>query len=164
MIWFTSDTHFGHTNILSFCGRPWQDILDHDLALIRAWNARVKPGDIVYHLGDFSFHDLDYTQYILDSLDGELHLILGNHDSVMRKCKGIKWVGEYKEIKAGGAKIVMCHYPFASWNGAWGGSWNLHGHSHGNHLATGKQLDVGVDVHSYAPISIDEVQEHMSKL
>ena len=55
MIWFTSDTHFGHTNVLKFSERPWDDIDDMNYALIENINACVEPSDELYILGDFSF-------------------------------------------------------------------------------------------------------------
>ena len=55
MIWFTSDTHFGHANVLDFCERPWDTIEAMNDALVDAINECVAPTDTLYHLGDFSF-------------------------------------------------------------------------------------------------------------
>ena len=55
MIWFTSDTHFGHENVLRFCERPWKTVEAMNKALIDRINACVAPDDTLYHLGDFSF-------------------------------------------------------------------------------------------------------------
>ena len=52
---FTSDTHFGHNNIIKFCKRPWKTTEEMNEALIERWNSVVKPDDIVFHLGDFAF-------------------------------------------------------------------------------------------------------------
>lgn len=60
-----------------------------------------------------------------------------------------------------GTKIVLGYYPFAVWNRSHHGSWNLHGHSHGSFPSKGKQPDVGVDVHNYTPISIEQVAAYM---
>ena len=54
-VFFTSDTHFGHENILKFCNRPFSSIEDHDLALINNWNSVIGNDDTVFHLGDFCF-------------------------------------------------------------------------------------------------------------
>ena len=55
MIWFTSDTHFGHANVLHFTDRPFGDIAHMNRALINAINERVAPADDLYILGDFSY-------------------------------------------------------------------------------------------------------------
>ena len=54
-VFFTSDTHFGHQNILRFCDRPWATIAEHDQALIENWNDTVPEDAVVVHLGDFSY-------------------------------------------------------------------------------------------------------------
>ena len=54
-IWFTSDTHFDHKNIIKYCNRPFKDIDEMNAELERRWNAVVAPGDRVFHLGDFAF-------------------------------------------------------------------------------------------------------------
>lgn len=83
---FTSDTHFGHRNLLSakmHRPRPFSSIEEHDEALIRAWNAVVRPDDIVWHLGDFAYRcDLSYAAGIRARLNGRIRLIRGNHDDL----------------------------------------------------------------------------------
>ena len=53
--WFTSDTHFGHKNIIEYCKRPFSSVEQMNEMLIKKWNNKVKVDDIVFHLGDFSF-------------------------------------------------------------------------------------------------------------
>lgn len=57
MIWFTSDTHFGHTNIIEYCNRPFSCIEEMNGKIINNINSKVKHNDILYHLGDFSFRN-----------------------------------------------------------------------------------------------------------
>ena len=54
-IFFTSDTHFGHENIIKYCKRPFKDVKEHDAELIRRWNEKVPEDGIVFHLGDVAF-------------------------------------------------------------------------------------------------------------
>ena len=60
-IWFTSDTHFGHKNIIQYCSRPWDNVEKMNEDIINNWNAIVKPNDIVFHLGDVSFRNKEKT-------------------------------------------------------------------------------------------------------
>ncbi len=76
-VWFTSDTHFAHRNVIEFCKRPFASIEEMDEEIIRRWNERVEPGDRVYHLGDFAFGDHDPY---LSRLNGMKNLVIGNHD------------------------------------------------------------------------------------
>lgn len=177
-MWFTADTHFGHVNIVRYCGRPFNTIEQHDRTLIDNWNARVAPGDVVYHLGDFGlpqgFDDkYGYLVSIMSQLNGQKHFIRGNHDKMVtgklagmfvtdRLYHTVKVNDEEMDVKQ---NIVLCHYAFETWNKSSHRSWHLHGHSHGN-LKTGDdkaRLDVGVDVHGFAPISYDEVKAVMTK-
>ena len=175
MIWFTADTHFGHRNIVKYCGRPFKKIEEHDQAIVDNWNERVKDGDTVYHLGDFGMpqgfdHPKFYLMSIRARLNGQVHLLRGNHDKMIKGPLADTFVtiSDYKRIKAGPKPrhgIVLCHYAFRTWHGSGRGTWNLHGHSHGNleQIDTMLQMDVGVDCHGFAPISYDEVKEMMSK-
>ena len=79
-IFFTSDTHFGHGNIINFCKRPYENVAKMDNALIENWNATVGPTDDVYHLGDFCFNGIQRWWELIGALNGRIHLILGNHD------------------------------------------------------------------------------------
>jgi calcineurin-like phosphoesterase family protein len=80
MIYFTSDTHFGHYNILKYCNRPWKEIYHHDNQLIKNWNSVVNPDDRVYHLGDFGFKSKSVNKEIAEQLNGIKFILHGNHD------------------------------------------------------------------------------------
>lgn len=175
-IYFTSDHHFGHTRICEYAGRPFQSLEEMNEILIANWNDLVRPGDTVYHLGDFAFVRPDEVKPLVKRLMGQIHLVRGNHDRFLKEKNrdfGFAWVGEYKEIKVGDQKIVLCHYPFLTWSGRHRGTWDLHGHSHGSLPVDpgSKRMDIGVDAiaqghgknrRMYAPIEYSEVEQVMS--
>jgi calcineurin-like phosphoesterase family protein len=167
-IFFTADTHFNHGNIIELSNRPFTSVKEMDEAMIKNWNDRVKPGDIVYHLGDFAFiHSLEGVDEYRRRLNGQIQLILGNHDyRYIKNYRKWAWVGHYKEIKVGDQMIVLFHYAQRTWNGSHKGSWMLHGHSHGTLKRDWrvKSFDVGVDVWNFAPLSFDEVSDQVSKI
>ena len=108
-VFFTADTHLGHKNIITSTNRPFESVAAMDSAIVKRWNERVTPQDLVYHLGDFAFDD--HEPY-LELLNGQKHLILGNHDHSDWVKKTTRWQGirELKEIEVGETKIVLCHY------------------------------------------------------
>jgi len=172
--WFTSDTHFGHKNILKYCpGRPFEDIEDMNEGLIERWNAKVDPADHVYHLGDFAFLPHDKTEEVLKRLKGNIHLILGNHDRGFESNDlqhYLQSIQTYKEFptKKYGKSVVMFHYPIESWNKMHHGAVHMHGHLHstsGHHPCNvmPNRIDVGVDAHpDCAPWSWEEIQEALN--
>ena len=169
-VWFTSDIHFGHKNVLRFCKKRQEkmgiDLEDpafdekHRLYLIEQWNNTIAKKDIVYILGDFSFYNREGTRRILERLNGKKHLILGNHD---KSCKGLEnYFESVSQIKTVDFKkheyqfldenfiVEMCHYPIFSWNRRQHGSVMIHGHTHGSICNINKQskelrVDVGYD-------------------
>ena len=185
-LWFTADTHFGHAGIIGYGNRPFETVEVMDEALIKRWNDRVAPGDIVYHIGDFLFGKPEDWFRVLDRLNGQITLIEGNHDrnnSIKnnRVRKRFHEVMPFKEIQVpdpdapgGKQRIVMCHYGLMTWRQRWYGAWMLHGHSHGSLERTlscpkcgyevspeCRRLDVGTDCFGYAPVSYQEVKQIM---
>ena len=71
--WVMSDTHFGHKNVITSDSRPFEDVAEMDEALIENWNSVVKPGDTIYHLGDFAFYSEDKVCGILERLNYRIH-------------------------------------------------------------------------------------------
>lgn len=165
--WFTSDTHFGHANILKYDQRPFADIVEHDNELIRRWNTVVSKSDVVYHLGDFSWHTKEaQCDGILSQLNGTKILIFGNHDSkAVKRSRYWAKVTPYEEVTIEQQKICLFHYRMVVWNRSHHGSWALHGHSHGTLpiVMTAKTLDVGTMLWSYAPVSFSEIKAEMEK-
>lgn len=170
--WFTADSHFGHANIIRYCGRPFDFKEEHDRVLEENWNSLVNKQDIVYHLGDFGFGSPEYLRKIADRLHGKICLLKGNHDKHCNKevfNKRFVWIKDYHLMQQGNQKIVLMHYAMRTWHFSNHGSWHLFGHSHSNLPPHGLSFDVGVDniaklFGAYRPISFNEVQEVMAGL
>jgi calcineurin-like phosphoesterase family protein len=165
-LFFTADTHFGHESIIRLCKRPFENVEAMDEALIARWNAKVAPNDVVYHLGDISFRSAGPPQAYLQRLNGQIHLVLGNHDErdKLEATGRLRSISEIKELSWKGQRLVLFHYPMREWPGAWRGAWHLFGHVHGNldGQPLGYSLDVGVDSHGYAPLAVEEVAAIMA--
>jgi len=161
----TSDLHFFHQNIMKFCPetRPYKDVEDMNQSMIREWNAKVAAEDTVYILGDVAFAPTNKAVEILNQLNGDKILIVGNHDKkllkdpVFRRC--FKEVHDYHEMYHNKTFVVMSHYPFLEWNRMHHGSVNLFGHVHGAKTGMEKyrSRDVGMDATGKVVSLLDDV-------
>ena len=169
-VFFTSDTHFFHENVMRYSNRPFESVEEMNEAIISNWNKVVPRDGIVFHLGDFSFGGERQWNEMLDRLKGEIHLIVGNHDIQMLKNPVTERFAEVefqKIIQVGSEKILLNHYPFLCFSGEARGQWQLFGHVHGgekeldrerlNHLFS-TQYDVGVDANAFTPVSFDQIK------
>lgn len=172
MIFFTSDTHYYHANIIEFSKRPFGSVEHMNHSLVANWNKLVAQDDEVFHLGDVSFGPPGPTKNLLSQLNGRIRFIPGNHDKKnwVRDSRDLLLPALYErtfELGSASQKIVLCHFPLLTWNRAAHGSWMLHGHSHGSmdeRNTKTKRLDVGVDgIARYFPISLVEVGQIMAK-
>ena len=155
-VFFTSDTHFGDHRTINIWKRPFESTAAMDSALIDGWNGTVGADDQVWHLGDFARKPADVPA-LLERLNGRKHLIRGNTDPPATLAAAWDSVQDYAEIELDGRKLVLCHYPFRSWNGQHKGALNLHGHSHGRLKPMLRQYDVGVDVHGWRPVTLAQL-------
>ena len=128
----------------------------NERVIITRWNSRVGPGDEIWHLGDFA-RGLKVAEAILPRLNGRKHLVTGNNDEPAVCALNWSSVQAYTELLVDGVMLVLCHYPFRTWNRIDRGSINLHGHSHGRLKPLTRQFDVGVDAHDFQPISLREL-------
>lgn len=164
MKWFTSDQHFGHKNIISYCNRPFSSGEEMDATMIFNFNSIVSEGDIVYHLGDFAFKD---APPYLQQLKGIHHLILGNHDykrlpSIKRA--GFSSIQDVLYLRENGLRIFLSHYPHRAWRNSLHGAFHLFGHCHGNMPNYYRSMDVGVDANKFFPLSLDDIIERLGSL
>lgn len=176
-IFFTSDTHFSHGNIIRYCNRPFSSAQDMNRQIIDNWNSVVMSDDIIYHLGDFAFVKNEYeVGAILSKLNGKIYFIFGNHDRSMhnffsRPLYKEKYyhkiinLNHHAEIKIDGQAITLNHYAMRVWNKSHHGAWQLYGHSHGTlpDDPNARAIDVGVDCHNFYPISFEQIKKIILK-
>jgi calcineurin-like phosphoesterase family protein len=160
---FTADTHFGHTGIIAQCGRPFSSVDEMDREMAARWNAVVRPGDTVWHLGDFA-HQADErtTRRIFGSLAGDKHLIVGNHDG--GRVRELPWasVSEFRELALEGERLVLFHYGLRVWPGQHRGAIHLYGHSHGRLPGYRNCVDAGVDEWGYRPVTLADLKVRLA--
>ena len=177
MVYFTSDMHFGHENVIRFCKRPFSSVEEMNSTIIRRWNSKIKPEDTVYVLGDMCFTQFSAAIPIFKQLNGKKILIQGNHDkySVSQYEKlGFTSILLEAKIRIHGKTLRMSHYPYRPtfWQRLKYrfndlrfmdrrpqdmGEWLLHGHVHEKWKIRGKQINVGVDQWNFFPVSTSEI-------
>jgi len=172
-VYFISDTHFLHSNIVDYCERPQ----NHNKLIIENWNKVVNPDDYVFHLGDFSAGvgkvpgGYEKLMKIASLLNGEKHLIKGNHDHF----KDEQYIRDFHfssvQDYAIYKNLFLCHYPliidsytkphlidtFKKLKELFkesGSDYLIHGHSHRKKFG-GKRINVAVEQTNYKPISLD---------
>jgi calcineurin-like phosphoesterase family protein len=180
-IWFTSDTHFGHQNLVRACSnwtqkdkcRDFASVEEHDAYILEQLNRRVKPQDTLYHLGDFGlgYAWRDRMKSLREMIRCQrLILLLGNHDHLIENKKNEDIRSLFTRIeylyygKMAGRAYVLCHYAMRTWPWQAQQSIHLYGHSHGNlpddpHALS---MDVGMDTclfghEKLTPYSLEEV-------
>ena len=191
-IYITSDCHYHHSNILKYCNRPFKDIHEMNEELIKQHNKLVRPDDIVYNLGDFTFQSVKGAVEILKRLNGRHRFVCGNHDSWLFNNKyhnndafrsiqdellrqgsqkeKIEWIKDYEEFRFDGTLFCLMHFPLFTWHHSYKGSINLYGHCHATieDQIKGRQMDVGVDnayrlFGEYRPFKLEETRDILLK-
>jgi calcineurin-like phosphoesterase family protein len=169
VIFFTSDHHFGHANIIRYCQRPFADVDQMNLSMHRLWNETVQPSDTVYYLGDLAFyHTFEQAQALLASLHGNKVLIRGNHDDKLFRPKrwleaGFVDVRQEMKVTIGKYKVLLSHYP-RKWGLDSPLAYRLHGHVHQQYVTKGRSLNLSVDVHSFIPVSEPQVVKFLDTM
>lgn len=174
-IFFISDTHHAHTNILRYCDRPFANVDEMNQALIDNWNRVVCSSGTVYHIGDFAFGKLDYVKEVRAQLNGTIHLILGNHDRLRPRQyleAGFASVQQSWRMKLSTKTVLLQHHPPAP-NDKWplGVQTILCGHIHNNpgwweSLPDGKRpriYNCSVEQIGYRPVTYPQLMEIWSE-
>ena len=191
MKWFTSDTHFGHANIIRFCDRPFKDVPHMNEALIANWNSVVHEDDTVYHLGDVALGPWVEWDSILTRLNGYKILVVGNHERIFKgepqkvqdkfKDEYPKWFNEIHDhipgfVLSNGTVVNLSHFPYEADHMDKArhmehrlpddGIPLIHGHTHLDQIMSKStagtiQVHVGMDAHNYTPVSEQQVIDYV---
>lgn len=174
---FTADLHFGHENIIRYTNRPYASVSEMNAALIDNWNSVVSPDDEVWVLGDVALGRIAETLPLVTELAGHKHLAPGNHDRCWpyRRNAHLTDLAMYTDVgfevhdpevtlSLGIRQVRLCHFPttgdsrsedrYASCRPTpQPEEWLLHGHVHNQWQFLARQVNVGVDVWNYRPVS-----------
>lgn len=187
MIYFSSDQHYFHSNVIKYCARPFASVEEMNEMMVKYWNDTVSPDDTVYCLGDFSMA-FRPVETFTRRLNGTKYLVPGNHDfchSYHKKSrnadKRAEWTQKYVDNGwivlpeqttleiPGVATVNMCHHPYhltdafddkyKNWRPVDDGRWLLCGHVHEKWKVVDKMINVGVDQWDFKPVSVDEISK-----
>lgn len=177
-LFFTSDPHYGHENILKYCHRPFSSIEEHDEELIRLWNETVPEDGIVFILGDIGFCSETYLKTILNRLNGKIYWIIGNHDW-RRITPGImnrfECITQQMVITVDNKLVYLNHFPFLCYpDSDRHPVYQFFGHVHSGPLSGSsdisrlvhlnkRQYDVGVDNNEFKPISFQDIMKKIGE-
>jgi calcineurin-like phosphoesterase family protein len=177
-LWFTSDTHYNHSNIVSATTqwtdpvtcRDFKSLEFMNTTLVSNINEVVGQNDILFHLGDWSFGGFEFIQLFRDQIVcRNVHIITGNHDHHIERNRDniqsiFSSVNKYLNLDVswdvGKQRFALMHFPIASWDNMARGAIHLHGHVHfeaNARIGVGKMMDVGVDGNDLYPIDMFRV-------
>ena len=154
--WYTADLHLSDAGVLRFFERPFRSLTEMNHAIIDGLAARLKHDDDLWVLGDVADADQGgaaIAATLLNQLPGRKHLVRGNHDDA--RITGLPWTSQHDlvEVQDGPERFVLCHYPLLSWNGARQGAIQLFGHLHDRWPGSDRQVNVGVELWDYRPVT-----------
>lgn len=177
MLWFTSDLHLNHENMLGYAHRPFATVEEMGVTLLHNINERVSADDTLWILGDVCMGQEKgrrIASFLSQLTCRDVRLTRGNHDPRdvdALLLAGFTEVRELAEVSLGNRqRAMLCHYPMLSWNRRLRGALMLHGHIHSEGMTYNEEnrrngclrYDVGVDANRFAPVSGDELKRFFS--
>jgi calcineurin-like phosphoesterase family protein len=192
-IYFTSDTHYNHKNIVRgttqwdltetnshLSLRDFDTLEEHNETIVNNINSLVKENDELWHLGDVAFGGHENIKTFMNRLNCKnVHLVLGNHDqhispinsiyrelfkSVQQRAVFSLKLGTEKTGRYGKQQFFLSHYSHRIWENSHHGSIHLYGHSHGSLPGIGRSMDVGVDTNKLYPYHLEEILFYMKDI
>lgn len=180
-IWLTSDWHFNHDREFVWGARGFHNVQEMNEAIVARHNSKVRPGDTVYVLGDCALgggepHILEANKKLIESLNGNIHIVRGNHDTDRRvtmyeSCKNVVSPILYADmLHYKGYHFYLSHFPTMTGNlekeSLKQCTCNLFGHTH---QITNFYMDmpflyhVGCDSQNCYPVLLDDIIEEMKE-
>jgi calcineurin-like phosphoesterase family protein len=157
--WVISDFHFGHENIINYCGRPFSNVLEMNNRMIESFNTLVDKDDVVINLGDFAFNDdRADCKHTLSELNGRHILVMGNHDKRHSKSfwEGVGFTDVYEYPIIYDDFYILSHAPV--WVSEYTPMVNIHGHLHEKKYANSHYFNVCVEQLDYKPIRMRDIR------
>ena len=154
-IWVSSDPHYGHTNIIKYCNRPFRDAFHMNEVMVERHNAVVRPQDHWYCLGDVAVSQ-QTLNYVMPRLNGHKRLVLGNHDNhapMANYAQYFKKIMLWRRFD----ELILTHVPLMQQSFPGKAKVNCHGHIHDNDSPPGPYINVCVEKTNYAPVNLDEL-------
>ena len=168
-VFFTSDHHFDHFNVIEYAKRPFKDVNHMNERMIEIWNETVPSGSTVCYLGDFSLGKK--SLHFVKRLNGKKILLSGNHDECFKQKPGkiqLYLDAGFDQVLFGNQFLYgfnCCHFPYyedhtptlryTNHRPKDNGDWLLCGHIHDLWKIKNKQINVGVDVWDFKPVHHD---------
>ena len=168
-IFFTSDTHFNHDREFVYSPRGFKTIQEMNGTLVIYWNETVGNDDDIYVLGDFFLGtDFNYIQEVLNKLNGRIHLVTGNHDTLSKITEYTSWnniveIADALRIRYKKREFFLCHYPVLTASLEQDPDKaviNLFGHTHSKdkfYEDRPYMYNVAVDANDNKPVEIEEI-------
>lgn len=168
-IWFISDTHFFHENILKFTNKDgkrirakFSSIEEMHETIINNWNAAVRPNDHIYHLGDVTFKYDGPFNLLMSRLNGHKRLVIGNHDKLKNKSL-LKWFDKVMLWRGFKEHNFTCSHIPLRLDTLRDGQFNVHGHTHERSLADPHYINVSVECTDYCPVHLDSLLKTINR-
>lgn len=178
-IWFSSDPHFHHLNIIRYAERPFDDVSEMNEKIVALHNERVRPQDHWYCLGDVTMERDNQGRGlgILSRMNGHKRLILGNHDHYAMK-HYLTWFEKVMAMQRIDG-LWMMHVPCHPSN-VGSATAVVHGHIHQNpspppavrewekdgvqHKRVVPYINISLEVTNYHPVSLDWLRKEAERL
>lgn len=160
--WVITDTHFGHKEMIEYCGRP----SDFRAKIMKNISSVLTPKDVLVHLGDICIGgDSWWNMLLRRQVTGKMWLLKGNHDKKSAAWyldNGWDFVADMFTLKMYGHTILFSHKPQPE--GAY--TLNIHGHFHNSDhrrhepelvkVKNSRQVLVMME-HEYRPLSLEKI-------